>query len=137
MMESTKATTNKEQRMNRDYQKFPDDDNGNVLWQMFEDGDDLSQPHEIEFLLAFKQQKDAQACALYLLDQEQKISLQQDDQNEPNEWSVSVYILIEPEYEDIVDLETWLSKIALEFQGEYAGWECSSYFFDFFDDEDE
>lgn len=27
--------------MSRDYEQFPDDDNGNVLWQMHEDGDDL------------------------------------------------------------------------------------------------
>ncbi|HHP8720457.1 TPA: ribonuclease E inhibitor RraB, partial [Acinetobacter baumannii] len=34
--------------MNRDYEQFPDDDNGNVLWQMVEDGDDLTELHEIE-----------------------------------------------------------------------------------------
>ncbi|MEB3766691.1 ribonuclease E inhibitor RraB [Acinetobacter sp. MD2] len=123
--------------MSRDFQKFPNDDNGNVLWQMVEDGGDLSQPHEIEFILAFKTLTDAQTCALYLLDQEQRISLAQDEQTEPNEWQVSVYILIEPDYEDIVDLETWFTKIATEFQGEYAGWECSSYFFDVYDDEEE
>ena len=123
--------------MSRDYQKVPNDDNGNVLWQMFEDGDDLTQPHEIEFILAFKQQSDAQECALYLLDQEQKISLLQEDQSEPNEWLVSVYIFIEPEYDDIVELENWLSKIAPEFKGEYAGWECSSYFFDLYEEDEE
>jgi Regulator of ribonuclease activity B len=28
---------------------FPDDDNGNVLRGMYEDGDDLSQPRDIDF----------------------------------------------------------------------------------------
>ena len=28
--------------MTRDYEQFPDNDNGNVLWQMVEDGNDLS-----------------------------------------------------------------------------------------------
>lgn len=43
--------------MNRDYEQFPDDDNGNVLWQMVEDGDDLTELHEIEFSIAFHDQK--------------------------------------------------------------------------------
>ncbi len=29
---------NKDIRMTRDYELYPDDDNGNVLWQMAEDG---------------------------------------------------------------------------------------------------
>ena len=43
--------------MTRDYEQFPDDDNGNVLWQMAEDGDDLTELHEIEFSIAFQDQK--------------------------------------------------------------------------------
>ncbi len=43
--------------MTRDYEQFPDDDNGNVLWQMAEDGDDLTELHEIEFQLHFKIKK--------------------------------------------------------------------------------
>ena len=58
--------------MTRDYEQFPDDDNGNVLWQMAEDGDDLTELHEIEFSIAFQDQKNAEQCALYLLYQEQK-----------------------------------------------------------------
>lgn len=61
--------------MTRDYEQFPDDDNGNVLWQMAEDGDDLTELHEIEFSIAFQDQKNAEQCALYLLYQEQKVSL--------------------------------------------------------------
>ena len=38
--------------MTRDYEQFPDDDNGNVLWQMAEDGDDLTELHEIEFSIS-------------------------------------------------------------------------------------
>lgn len=60
--------------MNRDYEQFPDDDNGNVLWQMVEDGDDLTELHEIEFSIAFQDQQNAEQCAMHLLYQEQKIS---------------------------------------------------------------
>lgn len=40
--------------MTRDFEQFPDDENGNVLWQMAEDGDDLTEAHEIEFSIAFQ-----------------------------------------------------------------------------------
>ncbi|HDT3672078.1 TPA: ribonuclease E inhibitor RraB, partial [Escherichia coli] len=50
--------------MNRDYEQFPDDDNGNVLWQMVEDGDDLTELHEIEFSIAFQDQQNAEQCAM-------------------------------------------------------------------------
>lgn len=46
--------------MTRDYEQFPDDDNGNVLWQMHEDGDDLTEPHEIEYSIAFTTQEQAE-----------------------------------------------------------------------------
>ena len=39
--------------MTRDFEKFPEDDNGNLLWQMHEDGDDLEEVHEIEFSVYF------------------------------------------------------------------------------------
>lgn len=60
--------------MNRDYEQFPDDDNGNVLWQMVEDGDDLTELHEIEFSIAFQDQQNAEQCAMHLLYQEQNFS---------------------------------------------------------------
>ena len=35
--------------MSRNYELFPDDDNGNVLWQMIEDGNDLTEPQKFHF----------------------------------------------------------------------------------------
>ena len=116
--------------MTRDYEQFPDDDNGNVLWQMAEDGDDLTELHEIEFSIAFQDQKNAEQCALYLLYQEQKVSLFQDDSVEPNEWVITIFVNMEPEYSDIVDLEQWFASIAEKFQGEYDGCGCMAYVFE-------
>ena len=39
-----------------------------------------------------------------------------------------------PEYQDVQDLEEWFVKIAEMFQGEYDGWGCLSYLYDY-DDE--
>ena len=114
--------------MTRDYQQFPDDGNGNVLWQMHNDGDDLTAAHEIEYSIAIQQEEKADQCAVYLLKEEQKISLFEDE--ETGEWIITIYVYMEPEYADIVDLEEWSSKIAGQFGGEYDGWGCMAYVYD-------
>ncbi|WP_111858223.1 ribonuclease E inhibitor RraB [Acinetobacter sp. CFCC 10889] len=122
--------------MTRDFEQFPDDDNGNLLWQMQEDGDDLNEIHEIEFSMYFKTQELAEKCALHLLLEEQKVSMYLDEEIEPSEWVITVFVNLLPEYADIVDLEEWFTKIATEFNGEYDGWGCTTYVFDdAFDDE--
>ncbi|WP_180021358.1 ribonuclease E inhibitor RraB [Acinetobacter sp. YH16044] len=124
--------------MTRDFKQFPDDDNGNVLWQMQQDGDDLSVPHEIEYSIAFSNEAQAEQCALYLLKEEQKISLFQDEESDREEWIITVYVYMEPDYEDIVDLEQWFIKIAEQHSGEYDGWGCMAYIYEDDDlDEDE
>ncbi|AMW79663.1 hypothetical protein AMD27_12695 [Acinetobacter sp. TGL-Y2] len=120
--------------MNRDFKLYPDDDNGNVLWQMAQDGDDLTEAHEIEYSIAFTSKEQAEKCALFLLQEEQKISLFIDEETDVAEWIVTIYVYMEPEYSDIVDLEEWFTKIANDHGGEYDGWGCMAYVYD---DEDE
>ena len=76
--------------MTRNFEQFPDDDNGNVLWQMAEDGDDLTEAHEIEFSIAFQTEEQAEKCALYLLKEEQKISMFEDDDSATAEWVITI-----------------------------------------------
>ena len=116
--------------MTRNYELYPDDDNGNVLWQMHTDGDDLTEPHEIEYSIAFKSEEQADQCALYLLKEEQKISLFEDTEGESSEWIITIYVYMEPEHSDIVDLEEWFTKIAEQHGGEYEGWGCMAYVYD-------
>ncbi|EZQ01306.1 MULTISPECIES: ribonuclease E inhibitor RraB [unclassified Acinetobacter] len=123
--------------MSRDLEQFPNDDNGDVLWQMFQDGDDLSEPHEIEYSIAFSSKDKAEKCALFLLQEEQKISLFIDEESESAEWIITIYVYMEPEYSDIVDLEEWFTKIANDYDGEYDGWGCMAYVYDDEDIEDE
>ncbi|MHA3098772.1 ribonuclease E inhibitor RraB [Acinetobacter brisouii] len=124
--------------MTRDYQQFPDDENGNLLWQMVEDGSDLTEPYEVEFSMAFEHKEQAEKCALNLLHQEQKISLYQEDQHtdQENLWILNVHINMILEYQDVVDLEEWFTKIAKEFGGQYDGWGCMSYLFEYEEDEE-
>ena len=123
--------------MTRDFKLYPDDDNGNVLWQMAQDGDDLTEAHEIEYSIAFTSKEQAEKCALFLLQEEQKISLFIDEETDVAEWIVTIYVYMEPEYSDIVDLEEWFTKIANDHGGEYDGWGCMAYVYDEDDTEDE
>lgn len=120
--------------MTRNFELFPNDDNGDVLWEMHQDGDDLTEPHEIEFSIVFDSKEKAHQGALYLLDQEQKISLYNDEE-EPDEWTIVIYVLMQPIYQDIVDLEEWITKIAEQNSGEYDGWGCFSYTYEQDDEE--
>ena len=123
--------------MTRDFEQFPDDENGNVLWQMAADGDDLTEAHEIEFSIAFQPQEQAEKCALYLLKEEQKISLFEDEEADTLEWVITIYVYMEPEYSDIIDIEEWFTKIAEQHGGEYDGWGCMAYVYDDEDFEEE
>ena len=114
----------------RDLELFPNDDNGDVLWQMAQDGDDLTEAHEIEYSIAFTDKAKAEQCALFLLHEEQKISLFIDEESENQEWIITIYVYMEPEYSDIVDLEEWFTKITNEHGGEYDGWGCMAYVYD-------
>lgn len=116
--------------MTRNFEQYPDDDNGNVLWQMHEDGSEMSDFYDIEFSIAFNEKTQAEQCALYLLHQEQKVSLFEDGELEASEWIVTIHVHMEPEYTDIVDLEEWFISIAEKFSGEYDGWGCLSYVYE-------
>lgn len=103
---------------------------------MYEDGNDLTDLHEIEFSIVFTTQDQAEKCALHLLHEEQKISLFQEEvKNDGSDlWVLNVHVNMIPEYQDVQDLEEWFVKIAEMFQGEYDGWGCLSYLYDY-DDE--
>jgi hypothetical protein len=59
--------------MKRDYAKYLDDENGDVLWQMLQHGDDLSKPREIDFSVIFPTEDAALEFAVVLLRHEQKV----------------------------------------------------------------
>lgn len=125
--------------MSRNYELFPDDDNGNVLWQMVEDGNDLKEPHEFEFSIVYKEQADLEKCAMHLLHQEQKVSFFQEDQHIEGSdlWVLNIHVTMIPEYEDIEDLEQWFTRIGQEFNGDYDGWGCMSYLYEYEEDDEQ
>jgi len=57
----------------------------------------------------YQEQSQAEKCALYLLQEEQKITLFVDEESDVSEWIITIYVYMEPEYSDIVDLEQWFT----------------------------
>ncbi len=45
--------------MIRDKSTYPDDENGDALWNMVQQGDDLSKKRDIEFTVIFSTEEDA------------------------------------------------------------------------------
>lgn len=58
--------------MARDYSRSPDDDNGDVLWNMAQDGDSLIKRREINFSIIYPSEDAALEFAVHLLRNGQK-----------------------------------------------------------------
>jgi len=108
--------------MKRDYTKFPNDENGNVLWRMLEDGDNLSKPREIDFSVIFSTEEAALQFAVHLLHSDQKVSFSEYAEHDELPWQVQVHPVREPTYENITGFENQLGADAAEFGGRNDGW---------------
>ena len=103
---------------------LPDDENGDVLRAMLEDGDDLTLPREIDFHLVFGDEAGATAFA-------EAAKLQPDllasapAVDEEGIWLVTASRHMVPRHADITRLEKELTVLAESFGGYPDGWECT------------
>lgn len=112
--------------MSRDFTLYPEDENGDVLWKMLQDGDDLSEPREVDFTLIFPTEDVAIAFAVHLLKNDQKVSFSAYEGNEEFPWQVSVHPLMLPTHRNVSGFEGLLSTEAVPFSGRVDGWGCMS-----------
>lgn len=103
---------------------FPDDENGQVLRQMVEQGDNLSVPREIDFAVIFPTEDAALKFALRLLKSGQKVSFSEYEEHDELPWQVLVHPLMEPTHENISGYEDLLAKEAEALGGRNDGWGC-------------
>lgn len=108
--------------MNRNAAEFPDDDNGDVLWRMHCNGDDLSKPREIDFSVIFPTEDAALGFAVHLLRNDQKVSFSPYEEHEEMPWQVHAHPMLEPTHEIITDYEAQLAEDAEKFGGRNDGW---------------
>ena len=111
--------------MTRDLSRFPHDDNGEVLWQLVEHGDDLSIARDIDFSLDFPSEQAAIDCGLFLFKNQYKVQLDPPLEDVPDSpWTVQVIPWMAPTHAQISHLEGYLKDVARHYGGDCTGWGC-------------
>lgn len=110
--------------MNRDPDNFPDDVNGDALWRMQQNGDDLSKPREMEFTVIFSTEEDALKFGEALLINRQKILLSDNEENNESPYELVAYTYMVPTHEEISAYEDLLKSVADQYNGYNDGWGC-------------
>lgn len=110
--------------MSRNYDQFPDDENGDVLWRMAQDDDNLEKKREIDFSVIFPSEEAALKFAVHLLRNEQKVTFSAYERNDEMPWQVHAHAIMQPTHESISTYEQLLAKDAKAFGGRNDGWGC-------------
>lgn len=108
--------------MARDLKQFPDDENGDVLWNMHSDGDNLATPREVDFSVIFPTEEAALQFAVHMLKNEQKVSFSAYEGNDEMPWQVQTHPVMEPNHENISGYESQLAEDAAKYGGRNDGW---------------
>lgn len=110
--------------MTRDYDEFPDDENGQVLWNLWRSGDRLKKPREIDFSVIFPNEEVAMTFAIHLLRNGQKVSYGPYEGNDEMPWQVQVHPVMIPRHRTITEFEAQLASDAAALGGRNEGWGC-------------
>jgi hypothetical protein len=104
--------------------EFPDDENGDVLRRMQENGDDFTILRKIDFTVVFPDQDSAEGfrARVRRLGFEGSVELTNCVPELP--WDVVVVNHMLPSHRGITDFENQLETLALEFGGRNDGWGC-------------
>src|SRR5215831_8050690 len=110
--------------MERDYKRFPHDENGDVLWRTFCDGDRLDKPSVIDFSVIFPVREDALAFGAVLLEQSFRVQFLKYEKKNELVWQIMVTPVMLPDHGEISRLEELLGRQAEVFGGRNDGWGC-------------
>ena len=102
---------------------IPDDENGEVLLRMLDDGDDLSLERPIEFFHVFDDESQAEASAAAA--DKPLVTVDEPEVDEEDVWQVCVVRVMAPSHAAITALERELGELAETFGGFADGWGCS------------
>ncbi len=107
--------------MSRNLTHFPEDEVGNTLWQMQQNGDELLNEREIEFSVLFPSQALALKFGQLLLENNQKLSFTPYEANAELPWEITAYPYMSATYENITNYQALLESSASPLKGEFAG----------------
>jgi hypothetical protein len=112
--------------MPRDFVQFPRSENGDVLWSMSENGDDLSAPREIDFSVIFPTEDAALEFAVHLLRNELKVSFAPYEEHDELPFQVQAHAFMLPTHDNVSGMEQLLADAAERLGGRNDGWGCVS-----------
>ncbi|WP_448211023.1 ribonuclease E inhibitor RraB [Colwellia sp. MEBiC06753] len=110
----------------RDEHLFPQDDIGNALWQLKEQGVDLSLEQEVAFSVIFPTQEQALKFGHLLLENGQKLSFCSYEANPELPWEITAYPYMPLTYDNIIAYQALLTEHCPVFGGQYDGWYCQA-----------
>lgn len=104
--------------------RFPSNANGNMLWMMELEGDNLNAAREIQFSVIFPSQEKALKFGSLLLANNQKLSFCPYLENPEHPWEITAYPEMPASYDNIISYQQLLETQARRFDGIYDGWYC-------------
>jgi hypothetical protein len=102
--------------------EFPNDENGDVLRRMQEDGDDLSKSRDVDFTVIFADKSRADAFSKKIQNHGYKTSVEETASNKALPWDVVVVKHMVPTHADITNFEGELTREAEPLGGRNDGW---------------
>jgi hypothetical protein len=105
---------------------YPDDDNGDVLRRLEEQGDDLTKARNIDFSVVFPLESAAQDFARDLRELGFEASVYFAEEMKEFPWNVNVVRHMMPSHQEIGDFEDLLQGVAEPLGGHNDGWGCFS-----------
>ncbi len=103
---------------------IPDDENGEVLRQMVEDGDDLTLERPVEFFHVFADEAQADAFAAAAA-QQPALTPEAPEVDDEDVWQVCVVRVMAPTHAALTAQERELAALAESHGGFADGWACS------------
>ena len=105
---------------------LPDDDNGDVLRRLEAQGDDLTQPRNIDFTVVFPTEDAAEHFAAHFRKEGYIVSVEFAETVKELPWDVIVVRHMTPSHRGISEFETTLQEVADNLGGLNDGWGCLS-----------
>lgn len=99
---------------------LPSDADGDAMWRVISDGNDISQPMTIDFFVAFESQTDANAYAQTLSDSDFNTNVEHD--NEDDSWTYYCSRVMLLNYTKLIQNQNDLNELAKAHNGYTDGW---------------
>ncbi|WP_416144561.1 ribonuclease E inhibitor RraB [Planococcus koreensis] len=99
---------------------FPNDEDGQVLKNLYKQGVDFKEPQNLDFVVAVPDQKIGIAVLETLRSDGFTCELEQDEETE--EWTCYCFVTMLLNYEEIIDIQKRLDELSKPYDGYTEGW---------------